>query len=223
MAWAAAFCIDALTCLGRLDEAEAVAAAAAGRKPPPGWIHTLLFLQARGALRVAQQRPADALDDLLAAAAGWRALGIDNPAVASWRTAAAAAHAALGHPRRGGRAGRRAARAGPQGRQPGDARHRAPGARRSRAAGAPAEESLAEAVSLLEATPARHELALALADLGAHLRRAGRRTRRQAPRCAAPWTSRSAPAPRRWPTRPGGNCSRPAPGPGAPPSPARTR
>jgi hypothetical protein len=37
------------------------------------------------------------------------------------------------------------------------------------------EESLAEAVSLLETTPARYELALALADLGAFLRRSGRR------------------------------------------------
>jgi len=36
------------------------------------------------------------------------------------------------------------------------------------------EETLAEAVSLLETTPARYELALALADLCGHLRRAGR-------------------------------------------------
>jgi hypothetical protein len=96
VAWAAAFCVDALTCLGRLDEAETVAATAAAREPPAGWIHTLTFLQARGALRVAQHRPADALTDLLAAGAGWHALGVDNPAIASWRSAAAAAHAALG-------------------------------------------------------------------------------------------------------------------------------
>ena len=38
-----------------------------------------------------------------------------------------------------------------------------------------AGESLAEAVGLLETTPARYELALALADLGAFLRRSGRR------------------------------------------------
>jgi DNA-binding CsgD family transcriptional regulator len=37
------------------------------------------------------------------------------------------------------------------------------------------EESLAEAVSLLEATPDRYELALALTDVGAHLRRCSRR------------------------------------------------
>src|SRR6478736_4030496 len=74
------------------------AAVAAGREPPSGWIHTATFLQARGGLRVAQGRHVEALDDLLAAGEGWRALGIDNPAVASWRTAAAAAQAALGRP-----------------------------------------------------------------------------------------------------------------------------
>ena len=44
-----------------------------------------------------------------------------------------------------------------------------------------AGEFLAEAVSLLEPTPARYELALTLADLGAHLRRTGRRSDAQAP------------------------------------------
>ena len=98
VAWAAGLCIEPLTRLGRLDDADAVAAAADGREPPVGWIHTATFLQARGVLRVAQGRHAEALDDLLAAGEGWRALGIENPAAASWRTAAAAAHTALGHP-----------------------------------------------------------------------------------------------------------------------------
>ena len=52
-----------------------------------------------GRLRVAQRRPADALEDLTAAAAGWRDLGIDHPAIASWRTSAAA-YTAMGHPGR---------------------------------------------------------------------------------------------------------------------------
>src|SRR6266702_3698321 len=60
VAWAAGLCIDPLTCLGRLDEADAVAASAG--QPPEGWIHTLTFRQVRGALRVAQHRPAEALD-----------------------------------------------------------------------------------------------------------------------------------------------------------------
>ena len=134
---------------------------------------------------MAQGRHAEALDDLLAAGEGWRALGIDNPAAASWRTAAAAAHAALGRPQEAAVLAARAARAGPQGRHPGHARRRAPGARRgsrreARGASWPAE-SLAEAVSLLETTPARYELALALADLGAFLRRSGRRADARGP------------------------------------------
>jgi ATP/maltotriose-dependent transcriptional regulator MalT len=94
VAWAAALGVDALTRLGRLDEAEAMAASAG--RPPEGWIHTLTFRQARGALRVAQHRPAEALDDLYAAGAGWQALAVTSPAVAAWRTAATAAHRALG-------------------------------------------------------------------------------------------------------------------------------
>ena len=63
VAWAAAFCIDALTGLGRLGDADAVAAVAAQRDPPAGWIHTATFRQARGGLRVAQHRYGEALDD----------------------------------------------------------------------------------------------------------------------------------------------------------------
>ena len=180
VAWAAAFCLEALTDLGRLDEAEAVAQAAASREPPAGWIHTALFLQARGALRVAQQRPGTALDDLAAAAAGWRGLFIDNPAMASWRTAAATAHAALGHREQA------AALVSEQlelARRIGNPVTISTALRAHAAGGADdhPEESLSEAVSLLEPTHARHELALTLADLGTHLRRAGRRSDAQAP------------------------------------------
>src|SRR5215468_4716139 len=191
VAWAAGLCIEALTRLGRLDDADAVAAATAGREPPAGWIHTATFLQARGALWVAQGRYAEALDDLLAAGATWHVLGIDNPAAASWRTAAATAHVALGHPQE---AAMLAAEQLALARKVGtpatlgvalrthgaaaDAAHPGhPGGSGRSVAG----ESLAEAVSLLESTPARYELALALADLGAHLRRSGRRADARAP------------------------------------------
>ena len=171
VAWAAALGVDALTRLGRLAEAEAVAEVTAVRKPPDGWIHTLTFRQARGALRVAQHRPADALADLLAAADGWQALGAQNPAVASWRTAAVAAHRALGD----------------QGQAAALATEQLELARKGgsqitlgialRVQG----QDLAEAVGVLEATPARYELALALADHGACLRRAGQRTSAREP------------------------------------------
>jgi DNA-binding CsgD family transcriptional regulator len=181
VAWAAAFCVDALTCLGRLDEAETIAATAAAREPPAGWIHSLTFLQARGALRVAQHRPADALTDLLSAGAGWHALGIDNPAIASWRSAAAAAHTALGrHDEALALAAEQLALA----RKAGGPVTLAV-ALRAHAHAAPAvgdtEGALSEAVGLLDDGPARYELALALADYGAYLRRTGRRAAAQDP------------------------------------------
>ncbi|HYA49601.1 MAG TPA: helix-turn-helix transcriptional regulator, partial [Streptosporangiaceae bacterium] len=138
-------------------------------------------------------RHAEALDDLLAAGATWHELGIDNPAAASWRTAAAAAHIALGHPQEAAEVAAEQLMLARQVGTPatlgaalrayaaaaaGDPGH--PG--RSGSSGqSVAEESLAEAVSLLESTPARYELALALADLGAHLRRSGRRADARAP------------------------------------------
>ena len=170
VAWAAALGVDALTRLGRLDEADAMAAVSAGREPPEGWIHTLTFRQARGALRVAQHRPDEALADLLAAGQGWQALGVTNPAVASWRTAAVAAYRALGqHEAAAALAGEQLALA--------------------RKAGSPVtlgialrvHGDLAEAIGVLEPGPARYELALALADHGARLRRSGQRTQAREP------------------------------------------
>jgi DNA-binding CsgD family transcriptional regulator len=198
VAWAAAFRIDALTALGRLNEAEAVAIVTADREPPEGWIHTVLFRQARGALRLAQHRPEEALEDLLAAAEGWQALGVTNPAVASWRPVAAAAHRALGQP------GKAAALAHEQldlvRKQLAPPRdHPAPPRERGASAcagGSPvtlglalrahgvtcgAPDDLAEAVRVLEATPARYDLALALADYGAALRHSGQRTQAREP------------------------------------------
>jgi DNA-binding CsgD family transcriptional regulator len=192
VAWAAAFCVDALTCLGRLEEAEAVAEVTAGRKPPEGWLHTLLFRQVRGALRVAMHRPADALEDLLTAAAGWQALGAENPAVASWRTAAVAAHHALGQHDEAAalaaeqlelaRKGGSAITLGIALRVHGAASFRPRGGTGGSSPPESAErQDLAEAVRVLEATPARYELALALAGHGACLRRAGQRTRAREP------------------------------------------
>jgi DNA-binding NarL/FixJ family response regulator len=168
VAWAAALGVDALTRLGRLDEAEAMAASAG--QPPEGWIHTLTFRQVRGALRVAQHRPAEALDDLYAAGAGWQALGVTSPAVAVWRTAAAAAHRALGQDDAAD------ALAAEQ-----LALARKGGSEITLGIALRAHGDLAEAVDVLEATPARYELALALADHGASLRRAGQRTQAREP------------------------------------------
>ena len=170
VAWAAAFRIDALTALGRLDEAEAVAIVTAGREPPEGWIHTVLFRQARGTLRLAQHRPEEALGDLLAAAEGWQGLGVENPAVACWRPATAAAHRALGHQDKAVALAHEhleLARKGCSRITLGNA---------LRAHGDPAG-----AVTVLESTPARYDLALALADYGTALRHSGQRTQARDP------------------------------------------
>ena len=170
VAWAAGLCIDPLTRMGRLDDADAVAGVAAGREPPEGWIHMLTFRQSRGALRVAQHRPDEALADLLAVGEGWQALGVTNPAVASWRTAAVAAYRALGqHDEAAALAAEQLALARKAG--------------RSMTIGIAlrVHGDLAEAIGVLEATPARYELALALADHGASLRRSGQRTQARAP------------------------------------------
>ena len=131
-----------------------------------------MFVQARGALRVAAQRHEEGLADLLSAAEGWRAIGVSCPAAATWRIPAVTACIALG-------------------RQEDAARLAAEQLQLALAAGTPAtlgvslrvaapfapdpERALAEAISLLEAVDGRYEQGLALADLGAHRRRAGRR------------------------------------------------
>jgi DNA-binding CsgD family transcriptional regulator len=172
VAWAAAFLVEALTKIGKYAEAEEVVAVAEERRPPDGWIHTIMFAQARGALRVSEQRPAEGLADLRTAAEGWRALGVSSPAGATWRVPAVAACTALG-------------------RHEEAARLAAEQLELARAAGTPAalgvslriaapftpdpERTLAEAISLLEAVDGRYEQGLALAELGTHRRRAGRR------------------------------------------------
>ncbi len=147
-----------------------------------------MFTQARGALRVAAQRHEEGLADLRRAAEGWRALGVSSPAGATWRIPAVVACTALG-------------------RQEEAARLAAEQLELARAVGTPAtlgvslrvaapfapdpEHTLGEAISLLEAVDGRYEQGVALAELGAHRRRAGRRARGAGNRFAGPLTARS--------------------------------
>lgn len=76
-----------------------------------------------------------------------------------------------------------------------------------------AEQSLAKAIGLLEPTPACYELALMLADFGAHLRRTGRRGDARVPlRRALDLAQRTGAVPLA-PSGSGENCSPPAHGP----------
>jgi DNA-binding CsgD family transcriptional regulator len=178
--WAAAFCIEAFTEQGNLEEADAIAEEACAREPPEDWVHTVTFLQARGALRAAQGRFEEALDDLQTAGTGMRGLGIEHPGAAIWRAHAALAHLAIGQP---DQAARLAAEQLDLARRVGTDRLLGIALRISAATAGDerAESSLTEAVSLLERTPARLELAHALADLGALRRRAGRRSEARDP------------------------------------------
>jgi DNA-binding CsgD family transcriptional regulator len=132
-----------------------------------------LLLDARGRLRLAQDRPGEAVDDLLECGRRQDALGEVNPALVAWRSGAALALLRLGERER-------AAQLADDELE----RARAFGAPRAlgvalRAAGlveggAAGLDLLADAVHTLERSPACLERARALVDWGSALRRAGR-------------------------------------------------
>lgn len=130
-----------------------------------------VLLEARGHLRAAQGRPQEALDDFLAA--GERAgRQISHPGLVEWRPAAALALAALGRLDEARGMVREAVRDAAD-----YSADRALGlALRAQGLVDSAVPTLADAVEVLAATPARLEHARTLVDLGAALRRANRRT-----------------------------------------------
>jgi len=148
------------------------------RMVPPLGSHTVVvagYLVARGRLRMAQGRSVEALQDFLASGGRCERLGIVD-GLYDWRTEAAVAYTVLGQApeaRRLARAAVEVAR--------GFGRPRALGLA-LRAAGL-AEGGqrglglLSEAVAVLEQSQAPVELARALTDYGAAVRRAGQRTR----------------------------------------------
>ena len=162
------------------ERGELEAAEAADRRYPlvqefPTMIQAAWLLAARGRLRLAELRPAAALDDLLAAGDLFTRLRSPSPTTAPWRSDAALAHLSLGE-----QAEARALAAeevalaqafnGP--RTLGIALRAAglvEGGRRGL-------ELLDQAVCVLERSGGRLEHARAMTDLGAALRRAGQRT-----------------------------------------------
>ncbi|MGI5241134.1 ATP-binding protein [Dactylosporangium sp. CA-139066] len=191
---AAAVLIDALVARGDLAEAERIVRDGdlAGEQPMNTLIAHFLLL-ARGRLRLAQGRPAEAVDDLEACGRLLGDGGYANPNFAHWRTAAAQARFALGHlAEAAGLAAEDLALSRRFGAPTAIAR-----ALRVAARVDPGRDALArleEAVALTEGRDALLERALALVDYGAALRRTGRRADAVAPlrqgldlaaRCAA--------------------------------------
>jgi DNA-binding CsgD family transcriptional regulator len=185
----AAFAIEALTRLGRFAEAEEIVADTDARRPPEGWQHTVMYIQARGALRVAQQRHAEGLDDLGRAADGWRELGNRSPAAAYWRIPAITAYRETG---RTSDAARLAAEQLELARGVGTASELGIALRAAAPLTPDPERTLTEALAMLEVSDWRYEHAVTLADLGAFLRRAGRRADAKDPlRRALDWAERA--------------------------------
>jgi DNA-binding CsgD family transcriptional regulator len=178
VAWTASFLIEALARIGRYAEAEEIVTVTQDRHPPDDWIHTIMFIQARGGLRVAQQRHEEGLADLWQAAEGWRALGVSSPAAASWRVPAVAACTALGRQQE---AARLAAEQLELARQVGTPVTLGVSLRVAAPFAPDPERALGEAIALLEAADCRYEQGVALAVLGAHRRRTGRRAEARDP------------------------------------------
>ena len=140
----------------------------------PTTLQTGFLLAARGRLRLAERRPASALDDLLAVGDLFHRLRSPSPTTAPWRSDAALARLALGE-----QAEARVLAAEELALAVAFGAPRALGVA-LRAAGLAEDgkrglELLRQAVDVLERSAARLEYARAMADLGAALRRAGHR------------------------------------------------
>jgi len=166
--------VKALVDQGKLDEAEqALAPLDSGAES--GFVTAAILRLARGALRVAQGRVAEGLDDFLAVGADLTRTMVTSPSFLPWRSEAALAHLALGDRRAAARLAAEELELAQAFGAP-----RALGVAK-RAAGIVAggkrgELLLREAIDAFDQGDARFERARALADLGAMVRRRNRRT-----------------------------------------------
>jgi DNA-binding CsgD family transcriptional regulator/energy-coupling factor transporter ATP-binding protein EcfA2 len=175
--WSTAFLVGALLERGELEEADQ-ALARSGLEDALGSAATLHALLARGRLRLAQGRRAEAIDDLRATG---RSVIVNNPSYVPWRSALALALALSGDDPEEARllAEGELLRARELGQPRGiGVALRAGGIL---AGGGSGIALLTEAVQALRASPAALELARALCDLGAARRRAGQRTAAREP------------------------------------------
>jgi DNA-binding CsgD family transcriptional regulator len=166
--------VKALVDQGKLDEAdEALAPLESGAET--GFVTAATLRLSRGALRVAQGRVAEGLEDFLAVGGDLTRAMVTSPSFLPWRSEAALAHLALGDHEAAGRLAAEELELAQAFGAP-----RALGVAK-RAAGLVAggergELLLREAIDAFDRGDARLERARALADLGAMLRRRNRRT-----------------------------------------------
>jgi DNA-binding CsgD family transcriptional regulator len=174
---ALAHLVETLVERDALDDAEAELRQMA----PPVTSHSVLvgnYLMARGQLRMAQGRREEALQDFLACGERCAPLGMVD-GLYEWRSAAAIAHALLGRAAEARRLARDAVKV-----MRGFGRPRALGvALRAEGLAEGGDRGiglLGEAVAVLQRSQAQVELARALTDHGAALRRAGHRSQARA-------------------------------------------
>ena len=169
-----AFLADALAARGDLSGAHDLLQPDLAADEMPNYIGWNYLLYSRGCVRVALGEARQGLADLLACGERQTRWRTSNPSVIPWRASAALASAALQEPEQAQRLADEEVLSA-----------RAFGARRAlgialRAAGLvegreKGLELLREAVAVLEPSPAQLELARAMTDLGAALRRQGQR------------------------------------------------
>ncbi|MCX5208890.1 LuxR family transcriptional regulator [Kitasatospora sp. NBC_00240] len=165
--------LDSLLKQGRVAEAEALLERAGlGGDLTGHWINDYLQL-ARGQLRVAQGRPAEALADFRGCGGRIAARGIECTWIYPWRSEAALVHAALGERPQAVRLAEEELAIARRWGSP-ETVGAALRALALATGGPDGLDLLREAVGLLARSPSRYRHAQALGDLGAALRRAGR-------------------------------------------------
>lgn len=172
--WASAFLVDAMLERGQVAEAAAVLDPLPISDHPAGAYYLHAARESRARLKLAQGRSAEAAHDLLAFGHDLQAIGIVNPAITAWRSTAAIAFLRAGDREH---AQALAAEEVELARRWG-ARRALGIALRAHGLAVGGTGGLAllwEAADVLGGSPARLERARALTDVGAALRRAGRR------------------------------------------------
>jgi DNA-binding CsgD family transcriptional regulator len=179
--WASAVAADVMLERGDIAEAAGVLDGLPIADHPGGAYYMLPSRESRARLLLAQSRPAEAAQELLAFGRDAEAVGIVNPAISPWRSLAATALLRAGEPQR---AAGLAAEEVELARRWGAPRAFG-NALRVHGLATGDVALLFEAVAVLEGSAARLEHARALTDLGAALRRAGRRVDAREPLRAA--------------------------------------